>query len=168
MAKHRDRPQSKNARRIAPKGTGKLDRGVPRGETPKDRAKGPLTAPSLAETWARLDREHQAAIAQLQRLRISPELDERSARGPVDTIVEEGDAAQSSERRDMAFAQRERLAARINRLTAALERLAAGRYGRCEVCGREIEPARLAAVPEAATCRQCQERLERSGQEPAA
>ena len=165
MAKHRRRPQPKNARRTAPKGTGKLDRGAARGETPKDRAKEPL---SLAETWARLDREHQAASAQLQRLRISPELDERLARGFDDTVVEEGDAAQSSERQDMDFAQRERLAARINRLTAALERLAAGRYGRCEVCGREIEPPRLAAMPEAATCRQCQERLERSGQEPAA
>lgn len=168
MAKRRRPPQSKNARRIALKGTSKPDWEVPRGETPKGRAKGPLAAPSLAETSARLNREHQAAIAQLQRLRISSELDERATRRPDDTVVEEGDAAQSSERQDMAFVQRERLAARINRLTAALGRLATGLYGQCEVCGREIEPARLAAMPEAATCRQCQERLERSGQEPAA
>jgi RNA polymerase-binding transcription factor DksA len=168
MAKHRRRPYSKDAPRIARKGTGKLDRGSAHGEMPRIPTARASAPPSPADSRARLERERQAAVAQLQQLRISPEFDERVARGPDDGVVEEGDAAQSSERQDMAFAQRERLAARINRLTAALERLTSGRYGHCEVCGREIEPARLAAVPEAATCRECQERLERSGQEPAA
>jgi RNA polymerase-binding transcription factor len=74
---------------------------------------------------------------------------------------EAGDVAQASERQDMTFAQRERLAARIDRLTRALERLAQGQYGVCEECGQSIEPARLVAMPEVAVCRQCQERLER-------
>jgi DnaK suppressor protein len=51
---------------------------------------------------------------------------------------------------------RQRLAERIDRLTAALERIAQGRYGVCEVCGEPIEPARLQAVPESETCVKCQ------------
>ena len=57
---------------------------------------------------------------------------------------------------------RERVADRINRLTAALERLVEGTYGRCEVCGGEIERPRLEALPEAVRCLACQERSERA------
>jgi DnaK suppressor protein len=35
---------------------------------------------------------------------------------------------------------------------AALERLDAGAYGKCVVCGRPIEPSRLRAVPETPYC----------------
>lgn len=68
-------------------------------------------------------------------------------------MLEEGDAAQASERHDMRLASRERIVRRINQLTMALERLADGDYGRCEVCGGDIEPQRLAALPEAASTR---------------
>jgi RNA polymerase-binding transcription factor DksA len=40
-------------------------------------------------------------------------------------------------------------------IEAALGRVAAGTYGRCEVCGREIAPERLEAIPWAATCVSC-------------
>jgi DnaK suppressor protein len=40
------------------------------------------------------------------------------------------------------------------RVQDALERLDEGAYGRCEVCGREIDEERLAARPEARTCRE--------------
>ena len=40
-------------------------------------------------------------------------------------------------------------------IDAALGRLDAGRYGRCERCGAAIGPARLAARPAAATCLTC-------------
>jgi len=56
---------------------------------------------------------------------------------------------------------RGRLAERISRLTAALERVDDGTYGVCERCGEEIQPARLAAIPEAELCRDCQEIVER-------
>jgi DnaK suppressor protein len=38
---------------------------------------------------------------------------------------------------------------------AALDRLAAGRYGRCAVCGNPIAAARLAARPTAIACIAC-------------
>ena len=40
-------------------------------------------------------------------------------------------------------------------LLAALERLDTGTYGRCERCGGEVAPARLAARPDATTCIGC-------------
>ena len=115
--------------------------------------------PRVQKIRERLLNERAAAIAKLARLGVGLERDESA--GPGESPVEEGDVAQASERRDMAFRQRERLAGRINRLTGALERVAAGTYGVCEECGRPIGAARLAALPEVAVCRECQEQRER-------
>jgi len=111
----------------------------------------------------RLERARATAVDELRRLGISGEADDHDPRGTSGAVVEEGDAAQASERRDMSFAQRERLAERINSLTEALGRIADGSYGRCEMCGNPIEPERLAALPEALRCLRCQEELERRG-----
>lgn len=46
-------------------------------------------------------------------------------------------------------------------IDAALERLDTGRYGTCEVCGRDIPPARLRARPVATTCVPCAEAARR-------
>jgi DnaK suppressor protein len=43
----------------------------------------------------------------------------------------------------------------LTRIVAALRRLDEGCYGACVECGIAIEPARLAALPEAATCFDC-------------
>jgi DnaK suppressor protein len=43
----------------------------------------------------------------------------------------------------------------LARIVAALRRLDEGRYGACVECGIAIEPARLSALPEAATCLDC-------------
>jgi RNA polymerase-binding transcription factor len=51
----------------------------------------------------------------------------------------------------LATRARERLA----EIDAALARLDAGGYGRCERCGGPIAPERLAARPAAATCIGC-------------
>jgi DnaK suppressor protein len=45
----------------------------------------------------------------------------------------------------------------------ALERMRAGKYGSCEVCGGKIPLARLNALPYATMCIDCQRDLERSG-----
>lgn len=43
----------------------------------------------------------------------------------------------------------------IEDIDVALDRLERGYYGICKVCGNEIAPARLAAVPQASTCQLC-------------
>jgi RNA polymerase-binding transcription factor DksA len=123
----------------------------------------PAAVPRDEELRVRLLRERRLAVEALRRLGISPALPGGNEPDTGGSPVEEGDAAQASERRDLAFMSRERLAERINRLSAALERLENGRYGTCEECGEPIEPARQAALPEAVTCLRCQEHRERGG-----
>ena len=43
----------------------------------------------------------------------------------------------------------------LSQVLAALRRLASGEYGTCVRCGETIPEARLAALPEAATCTEC-------------
>lgn len=47
--------------------------------------------------------------------------------------------------------------AELQQVEGALRRLAAGRYTHCVVCGGDIEPERLAAVPYTDRCRTCAE-----------
>jgi len=47
--------------------------------------------------------------------------------------------------------------AELQQVEAALRRLASGRYTTCAVCGEDIEPERLAAVPYTDRCRTCAE-----------
>ncbi len=166
MGKEPRKRQKSDARRIGEQGTGKLDRNVereagrtaPRADARRD--SGPL---ATAEQRARLEHERDVVIEQLRQLGISSERDLDAPRADANTITDHGDAAQASERDDLEFARRERLATRINELTAGLERLARGTYGTCEACNRPIERERLAAMPEARTCVQCQAKLERPG-----
>jgi RNA polymerase-binding transcription factor DksA len=109
-----------------------------------------------------LERERDTAVGELRELGVSPELQQGAVRGNGPAVVDLGDAAQVSEGEDVSLLTRERVAARINRLAAALRAIADGTYGTCERCGRPIEAARLAALPEAATCKRCQEELERT------
>lgn len=118
-------------------------------------------AGKLEEVRRRLERERDAAIERFRSLGISADLDEAMPRVASGTPLDEGDEAQASERQDVAFATRQRLAARINRLNTALERIERGTYGVCRVCGEPIESERLAALPEADTCLKCQEALDR-------
>ena len=57
---------------------------------------------------------------------MASESDDSAPGAGPEPVLDEGDEAQISERNDMAFMTRERLAERINRLTAALERVAQG------------------------------------------
>jgi RNA polymerase-binding protein DksA len=45
---------------------------------------------------------------------------------------------------------------------SALERIEAGTYGKCTLCGREIPKQRLDALPQVATCIDCARGAERS------
>jgi DnaK suppressor protein len=47
------------------------------------------------------------------------------------------------------------IAASLAEVERALEKLADGTYGTCDVCGREIPAARLEAMPAKVTCVEC-------------
>ena len=110
----------------------------------------------------RIERERDEAVGQLRDIGIMPDEMGDGLTGEVSKPRDEGDQAQASERLDLSFMTRERLAEKINRLTAALERLNEGTYGQCEMCGQEIERNRLEALPEAMRCLECQTRIERA------
>ena len=44
---------------------------------------------------------------------------------------------------------------RLDDVQAALHRMEAGTYGKCERCGKEIAPERLEAIPAARLCMAC-------------
>ena len=48
-----------------------------------------------------------------------------------------------------------RLESRLERVERALEKLDAGTYGTCDVCGAAIDPRRLRAAPESTVCVTC-------------
>src|SRR4051794_28570927 len=52
----------------------------------------------------------------------------------------------------------------LGQIEHALQRIAAGVYGRCEFCGGKISEARLNALPYTNSCIDCQRENERSGQ----
>ena len=111
----------------------------------------------------RLEQELRTAAARLRHMAGAAALEELL--GPTGehwSYADEVDEIQANERREIGFATRELLVDRVNRITAALERLDAGEYGVCTECGEEIAPARLRVMPEVLTCVRCQDRLERA------
>ena len=108
----------------------------------------------------RLKQELTAAVGRLREMGIATTHDGVPS-ADAQTVNDIGDVAQVSELRDLAVETRGRIAERISRITAALERVDEGTYGVCERCGEEIQAARLDAIPEAELCRDCQEATER-------
>jgi RNA polymerase-binding transcription factor DksA len=85
--------------------------------------------------------------------------------GDNSPFADEVDGIQVNGDREIGFATRELLVDRVNRLSAALDRLAEGEYGICVECEEPISPARLRALPEVQTCVRCQDRIERFGRQ---
>ncbi len=50
---------------------------------------------------------------------------------------------------------------RLAQINQALERIAAGKYGICDHCGKPIAPERMEAVPHAVLCIECQAKTEK-------
>jgi DnaK suppressor protein len=69
--------------------------------------------------------------------------------------------------RSMAVDTLNRKAALLGQVTEALERIAGGEYGVCLACQNAISPKRLAALPWAALCLECQQAAE-NGPRPVA
>lgn len=82
-------------------------------------------------------------------------------RQPADLSTSDyGDVATESERNGILTALSRTADAELKRIDGALQRLADGRYTTCVVCGEEIEPQRLEAVPYTDRCIACAERRE--------
>lgn len=74
------------------------------------------------------------------------------------------DQIQSASERDMAVGHLERESVSLREVLAALQRIPARTFGTCLRCEEEISGKRLAAMPWAETCLNCQEQEEQSRQ----
>jgi RNA polymerase-binding transcription factor DksA len=114
----------------------------------------------------RLEEDLRTAVGRLRMMGGAVAVEELAgAIGDNSPYADEVDEIQENERREIGFATRELLVDRVNRLSAALERLKSGDYGTCTECEEAISPARLQALPEVTTCVRCQDRIERLGRQ---
>lgn len=77
----------------------------------------------------------------------------------VEVDVDEGfaDSAHASAERSQTFAIVEQLHEHRREIDAALARMDAGTYGKCENCGQDIPFERLEALPSATLCVTCKQ-----------
>jgi DnaK suppressor protein len=76
------------------------------------------------------------------------------------------DNATSDEGRSEALEEDEVISQTLTQVREALKRIEQGTYGRCVACGRQIEPARLEAVPWAAYCLEDQDKQDQAAHVP--
>ncbi len=78
---------------------------------------------------------------------------ETDARETAGAEVEDAiDRATTDQEKDLALDESTRNYETLVEVREALDRIEAGTYGICEVCGLEIEPKRLEAIPWARLC----------------
>ncbi len=74
----------------------------------------------------------------------------------ADEVHDAKDDAQRQQAGAVQSAEIERDWQELQRVEAALQRIATGHYGHCVDCGKHIDPRRLAAEPAAARCLTCE------------
>lgn len=111
-------------------------------------------------------------IAQLTALRAElARVNTQTAAGEyhADLVGGVGDRADEAVSDELAAVENDqigRLVRDIRETEAALERIVAGRFGRCEQCAEPIEPDRLCVRPSARRCMRCQLANERGKPTP--
>jgi DnaK suppressor protein len=83
----------------------------------------------------------------------------------IEKSAEQMDEIQYASERDLAIQNVDRESTLLRQVRAALRRIHDGSFGTCIECEWAISPKRLAAVPWASRCIQCQEAADRNGQE---
>ncbi len=104
-----------------------------------------MTAETL-DLKERLRQELEETYAEIARL-------EQRLEGKGDYGLGQGDP--SIYEWEMCLALKQRAESKARSLEAALRKAEEGDYGICEVCGKTIDPARLAILPDTKRCVQC-------------
>lgn len=86
---------------------------------------------------------------------------EQEASAPADVgVVDYTDAATNEQESSDSLEIATKLSQTLEEVQNALRRIEDGSYGKCGVCGREIQPARLEAIPWTPNCLEDQEKLD--------
>ena len=83
----------------------------------------------------------------------------------IEKSADQMDEIQYASERDLAIRNVDRDSSLLRDVKAALQRIRDGSFGICIECESAISPKRLAAVPWASRCIQCQDAADRDGQE---
>ena len=83
----------------------------------------------------------------------------------IEKSADQMDEIQYASERDLAMRNVDRESSLLRQVKAALRRIHDGSFGVCIECELAISPKRLAAVPWASRCIQCQDAYDRDGQE---
>ena len=83
----------------------------------------------------------------------------------IEKSADQMDEIQYASERDLAIRNVDRESSLLRQVKAALRRIHGGGFGICIECESAISPRRLAAVPWATRCIQCQGAADRDGQE---
>jgi DnaK suppressor protein len=102
---------------------------------------------------SRLESEKKTLLGELEQHRTNSALTEDRREGsPFGKREEEASESLELERR---LALEKQILERLVEVRAALAKFDEDSYGRCENCGKPIEPARLEALPQAKLCLNC-------------
>ena len=82
----------------------------------------------------------------------------------IEKSADQMDEIQYASERDLAIRNVDRESKLLRQVRAALRRIQDGIFGTCVDCELEISPKRLAAVPWASRCIQCQDLADRESQ----
>jgi DnaK suppressor protein len=85
----------------------------------------------------------------------------------IEKSADQMDEIQYASERDLAIRDVDRDSSLLRQVKAALRRIHNGTFGACIDCDSAITPKRLAAVPWAPRCFQCQDAADRNGRESA-
>jgi RNA polymerase-binding transcription factor DksA len=104
---------------------------------------------SITEARARLLAERSEVLGEVEMLRARLETKGDYSLGVGDPLIYQW---------ELNLALLERAQQHLSEIEAALEQLEIGIYGRCERCGKPIEPERLAVLSHTTVCSQCAQR----------
>ncbi len=105
------------------------------------------------ELHSRLKAEKKRLLDEITQLRVSTESDEARREGsPFGKREEEATESFELEKRLALQRQKQEQLADVEQ---ALDKFEKGTYGRCDICGNAISPARLEALPHARVCVEC-------------
>ncbi len=100
------------------------------------------------------------AVLQDELIAVQQERDDAPSRNPHNQVEDSGELGEQRIREAVRDAETGRDAAELREISAALQRIDDGSYGKCVDCGEAIPLPRLLAQPAAARCIGCQERFE--------
>src|SRR5882724_717001 len=83
----------------------------------------------------------------------------------IERSADQLEEIQAASQRALAVCNLDREYNQLRNVRAALRRIQEGNFGSCQECDEDIHPKRLAAVPWAALCIQCQEAVDRNLEE---